>query len=79
MPFSQISPPSPSPSSTESIRLQVPSSGQCSSSPNGYCGHAVAQKNFKRLLLRTRGTNSFQLSKMHLKGVCWEVDWLFPI
>ena len=48
-------------------------------SPSGYCGHAVAQKNFKRLLLRARGSNSFRLSRMHLKGVCREVDWLFPI
>ena len=38
----------------------------------------MAQKNFKRLL-RVRGSNSFQLSKMHLRGVCREVDWLFPI
>ena len=38
----------------------------------------MAQKNFKRLL-RRRGSNSFQLSRMHLKGVCQEVDWLFPI
>ena len=58
--------------------LKVPSSGQCSSSASGYCGHSVAQKNFKRLL-RARGSNSFQLSRMHLKGVCREVDWLFPI
>ena len=48
-------------------------------SPSGYCGHTVAQKNFKRLLLRARASNSFQLSRMNLKGVCWEVDWLFPI
>ena len=55
------------------------SSGQCSWSSRGYRGHAVAQKNFKRLLLRVRGSNSFQLSRMHLKGICQEVDWLFPI
>ena len=39
----------------------------------------VAQKNFKRLLLIAKGSNSFQLSRMHLKGVCREVEWLFPI
>ena len=39
----------------------------------------MAQKNFKWLLLRVRGSNSFQLSRMHLKGVCWEVGCLFPI
>ena len=30
-------------------------------------------------LLRVRGLKIFQLSRMHLKGICWEVDWLFPI
>ena len=61
------------------LSFELPPSGQCSLSPRGYRGHAVAQKNFKRLLLRVRGSNSFQLSRMHLKGVCQEVDWLFPI
>ena len=50
----------------------------CSLSPRGHHGHAVAQKNFK-WLLRIRGMNNFQLSRMHLKGICWEVDSLFPI
>ena len=39
----------------------------------------MTQKNFKRLLFRVKRSNSFQLSKMHLKGICWEVDWLFTI
>ena len=34
---------------------------------------------FKQLLLRVRGSNSFQLSRMHLKGICQEMDWLFAI
>ena len=37
------------------------------------------KKNFKWLLHRIRGSNSFQFSRVHLKGVCQEVDWLFPI
>ena len=56
------------------LSFELPPSGQCSLSPRGYRGHAVAQKNFKRLLLRVRGSNSFQLSRMHLKGICREVD-----
>ena len=51
----------------------------CSLSPRGHHGHPVAQKNFKWLLLRIRRINNFQLSRMHLKGICWEVDSLFPI
>ena len=47
--------------------------------PRGYHGHKGAQKIFKQLLLRVRGSNSFQLSRMHLKDVCQEVDWLFTI
>ena len=39
----------------------------------------MAHKNFKRLLFRVRGSNSFQLSRRYLRDVCREVDWLFPI
>ena len=34
---------------------------------------------FKPLLLTVRGSNNFQLWRMHLKDICWKVDWLFPI
>ena len=61
------------------LQLQLPSSGQCPLSSEGHHFHGVAQKTFKRLLLRVRGSNSFQFSRMHLKGVYWEMDWLFPI
>ena len=37
----------------------------------------VEQKNFKRLLLKVRGLNSFWLPRMHLKNVCQEVDCFF--
>ena len=57
--------------------FKLPSWGHCSLSPRGY--RTVAQKNFKRLLLRIRGSNSFQLSRIHLKDICQEADGLFPI
>ena len=41
-------------------------SGQCSLSPRGYHGHAVAQNKFKWLLLRVRGSNCFQLSRTYI-------------
>ena len=30
-------------------------------------------------MLGVRGLNSFQLSRINLKGICREVDWLFSI
>ena len=38
----------------------------------------MAQKNFK-WLLRVKRIEQLPVSRVHLKGICWEVDWLFPI
>ena len=60
------------------LKFKLPSSSQSPLSPGGYHNHTVAQKTFKRLLLRGRESNSFHFSRMHLKGFCRELDWLFP-
>ena len=59
--------------------IELSSSGQGSLCSRGYCSHVVPQKNFKPLLLRVKGSNIFQLPRMHLNGVHQEVDWLFPV
>ena len=41
------------------------------------CSYAVLQNNLKRLSLRVWRLNSFQLSRMYLKGICGEVDFFF--
>ena len=41
------------------------------------CSYAVLQNNLKHLSLRVWGSNSSQLSRMYLKGICGEVDFFF--
>ena len=44
-----------------------------------WCKRILSDFSLKEKFDPVRGSNSFQLSRMHLKGICREVDWLFPI